>query len=1414
MRSRNTRTPQIAGALGTRITMMRLTTFLVALCTLLLFVADVLAQQKPLPAAFEPIIAASKARADAAQKAVAEWKGKRDALVKQQKAVEKKIRELGKTLNADRDEKLSAINGELLKAEALLKAVEGEIKSRSPSSFRTTKEFAAHDKLTDERRSLQESIERLQRASFSALREVVRANADGAKLAAEWERLEVEAIGAANEATLVQLRRDSIVRAEGSLQGLITNPPKEPKNVESQSLIEAPQPDDVAARKARFAARRTPAGMKELGERFFSQMTLTLPGLEPVKKLVEQQNYAAALDAYKQYYFRKLLAEDAEAANSEAIASSDDEPLEGVVSHASSVFPPPTQEQIDLALQGVLSETVAVKSAVKKFSIKLGEPSAMNWVFVSDDDGRVHKWSQNELGQIAQPHDPLLLQLCRNQNYPGATFAALLRSYAIGGPVEHLRRWADVLDDWTLNWQRDVEASALPIRDYNTLYVCRIEETRGRLKTLSKMRPSFVDDLPSDTFARWMMALNEEYLASSIRLGRSGIYNFRIMALNSMLPTSLKLQEFHAHQWALHEGWRQVDNNFLLKTRQDGANHEFANDGHENTDQSMLRHAELLRTALNEQPHLSLPIEPFWDREFVDNVTNNTRYWIHNLKQDGFSYRLNARSQRQRYIGFKPEYHLGLLAHEDELRRRAWQVHHVGKPEDPPTVFSESLAHQGYYYLRSGWGLDDEFLYFQSIGQPIMSGREDNTGFSLYGQRGIHLLSPAPVVDGKVQNAHFGVLQNPGGKTYFATYAWPNIVKTGRFHAGPQFDLCEGRFDGVYSYHKGDDFFDVFGSYGYDSSRAKAENRAMREGKPFVDEPIKDVRQSRRIISLRGSSTYIVTDTFESTHSHRFTQNFSVYTPVRSEQLDARLQALREEKLPQLISDSKTGLIATNNIGLPNLQLRHVSAMPLSYSISDDRRIAAALEAKGDMKTVLKPFSKRDKHHTETTGAVQFSRQVAVNWEGQGSQVVVTIVSPQPPHYDATKEPPLALTDFKPLALSNEVAGFTAKLASGGDIEHVSAATPRELQLGEIKARASSLTLVKAVSSRTAQSSFVPSVPLVPVAAAPQLNQHGIALDCSSLTINGTTLKPAHPDFTFYFDGQQFVIDEPIYRPIQPVVIEPRDCNVFTESMPITLSCPTPGVEIRYSLDGSKPTPQSPLYTGPFEVRETSLLKARAFRPGLKADVWQQDGTHATTVTSAVLRREAMLPAVKAAATKPGLKYEYFSGVWTEVMTRSLTMPAQATGTMSKLLDANEVRAVRKAQQPTADQSAFGLRLTGYLNAAEDGVYTLHAPREFLFPDIDCGYDLRVFIDDNEWNPANRWHAHGNWSIALKKGPHNLRVVFADLRLKPHKTELMWGFPHPEFTWKGIAPQIEISGPGMKRQPLPANLLSHPEVLD
>ena len=31
----------------------------------------------------------------------------------------------------------------------------------------------------------------------------------------------------------------------------------------------------------------------------------------------------------------------------------------------------------------------------------------------------------------------------------------------------------------------------------------------------------------------------------------------------------------------------------------------------------------------------------------------------------------------------------------------------------------------------------------------------------------------------------------------------------------------------------------------------------------------------------------------------------------------------------------------------------------------------------------------------------------------------------------------------------------------------------------------------------------------------------------------------------------------------------------------------------------------------------------------------------------------------------------------------------------------------------------------------------------------------------------------------------------------------MWGFPHPDFTWRGVAPELLISGPGVPKQLVP-----------
>ena len=274
----------------------------------------------------------------------------------------------------------------------------------------------------------------------------------------------------------------------------------------------------------------------------------------------------------------------------------------------------------------------------------------------------------------------------------------------------------------------------------------------------------------------------------------------------------------------------------------------------------------------------------------------------------------------------------------------------------------------------------------------------------------------------------------------------------------------------------------------------------------------------------------------------------------------------------------------------------------------------------------------------------------------------------------ARTPPPDIVRDVRPIAPRADTAGFTGNFADGTDISYIASAHPTALRLGAIEATASALLIV---------------------------DGHGIALDCATL---GRTTPPQN-DFSFRIENGRVIVEEPIYRPIEPVMIEPLP-NVFTDTVTVTLGCATPGVEIRYSLDGSKPIPQSSLYTGPFQVDKTCRLKARAFRPGVTTDIWQEDGTHATVVYSAVLRKEPLTPAIPPIATTPGLKYEYFEGIWTELMACSLDIPAKTTGVLPRLLDVS----------PRQTNGAFGIRYRGFLDVPADGVYTFFAPANSASP--------------------------------------------------------------------------------------------------
>ena len=174
------------------------------------------AGEAPLPA-YAPVIAASNQRRDAAQQALADWRAKRDGLLAKQDAAEKKIKELAGRLGADTDAGISAINDRIKAAEAWAQTLDAAIKGMNPASFSTVAQMAKYDQMTDERNGLKAAIQAAQREIFDLTRKLVHRDPQGAAMAEEWEAPEPQCVAAANEATLAQIRRDTVVRAEGAL---------------------------------------------------------------------------------------------------------------------------------------------------------------------------------------------------------------------------------------------------------------------------------------------------------------------------------------------------------------------------------------------------------------------------------------------------------------------------------------------------------------------------------------------------------------------------------------------------------------------------------------------------------------------------------------------------------------------------------------------------------------------------------------------------------------------------------------------------------------------------------------------------------------------------------------------------------------------------------------------------------------------------------------------------------------------------------------------------------------------------------------------------------------------------------------------------------------------------------------------
>ena len=198
-----------------------------------------------------------------------------------------------------------------------------------------------------------------------------------------------------------------------------------------------------------------------------------------------------------------------------------------------------------------------------------------------------------------------------------------------------------------------------------------------------------------------------------------------------------------------------------------------------------------------------------------------------------------------------------------------------------------------------------------------------------------------------------------------------------------------------------------------------------------------------------------------------------------------------------------------------------------------------------------------------------------------------------------------------------------------------------------------------------------------------------------------------------------------------PYVLE--DLELFIDKTTVTMGCRTPGAVIRYTLDGSDPTQESPEYNLPFEITQSCPVKARAFLEGYKP----------SPVLSVMATKALFREPTRISGLNQGCRYTYHRGTFS-CTADVLASPVAASGTM-------QAPSIRLAP----DEDHFGYVFSGYLLVPEDGVWEFTVVSDDgAVLDID---GTRVVDNDGSHSAIP-----SSGRFPLKKGLHPYRLIYLE----------------------------------------------------
>jgi PA14 domain/Chitobiase/beta-hexosaminidase C-terminal domain/Concanavalin A-like lectin/glucanases superfamily/Heparinase II/III-like protein len=222
--------------------------------------------------------------------------------------------------------------------------------------------------------------------------------------------------------------------------------------------------------------------------------------------------------------------------------------------------------------------------------------------------------------------------------------------------------------------------------------------------------------------------------------------------------------------------------------------------------------------------------------------------------------------------------------------------------------------------------------------------------------------------------------------------------------------------------------------------------------------------------------------------------------------------------------------------------------------------------------------------------------------------------------------------------------------------------------------------------------------------------------------------------------------------PPSPEITTPG--RLFTAGTKVSFRLPGPGQEIRYTLDGSRPGPDSTFYAGPFSLDQTTVVKAVTV-----ARDWKFGKEGSSPVTEEKFTRAEPGDPVKAPDLEPGLKASVHTGFWNNL--------PDFNGLKAEFTDGVDSFVF----PPATPGKGFGVLLEGYIRVPADGVYT------FALRNDDAA---KLWIDDRLVVDNDGAHVVRTRSgeIALKEGLHRIKAANCDmaLALGTAKGDGSWAF--------------------------------------